>query len=238
MRAYTEPQLQAYVAENLEREGHKWFDGPPGARWWCEPQHELRLLGTEVQCAAGRIDILASLNRRPLIIELKARRAEDAVNGQVARYRSAVTSRYGRIRHRARMNQEAAVRAAPKPAGWQFLLDPETDYSRNEALTCIIAPEFSPACRHGLGMTHGFVARLDDSGHFEIVPLWDWRNAKPIDWDAWETIPADQLTDLLVQDALDSVGADIGSKWVDSICDALDRRDHPVTSYSRLCHPK
>ena len=85
MNAYTEPQLQRYVEENLEREGHKWFDGPPGYHWWCEPQHQLKLLGAQVACEVGVIDILASVNRRPLIIELKAKQAEDAVNGQVAR---------------------------------------------------------------------------------------------------------------------------------------------------------
>ena len=136
------------------------------------------------------------------------------------------------------MNQKAAVWATPKPAGLQFFLDPETDYSRNEALTCIIAPEFSPACRHGMGTTHGFVARLDDSGHFEIAPLLDWRASKPIDWDAWETIPADQLTDLIVQDAIDSVGVELGNTWIDSMCEVLNRRDFPSTGYFELCRSR
>lgn len=86
MNVYLEGELQSYTERHIERDFTRWLP-------LLKP---FRLLGAQVQCANGFIDILGVSGYRPVIVELKAELATEKVVGQVLRYRAAVQDTFER----------------------------------------------------------------------------------------------------------------------------------------------
>lgn len=80
LNTYRESDLQSYIENRIERDFTEWL-----------PLFgQFRLLGTQVPCVFGIMDILGACNNRPVVVELKAEPASERVVGQVLRYRAAV----------------------------------------------------------------------------------------------------------------------------------------------------
>lgn len=187
-KTYTEAQLQAYVEAYLERDFRDWCD-IFGAY---PPRGDVRLIGSQVPCVSGIIDILATVKNTPMVIELKAVPVTERVIGQVMRYRSAVSDAF-------------STRC------WDIRgetgLDFDFCYGEDQVLCVIIAPDYDRASMNSI--THlgwPLVATMQDDGRFDIRSAWRKR-ARRIGYES------PTVSDLLDGTARQLLGANIGRAW-------------------------
>jgi RecB family endonuclease NucS len=143
VRPYTEAQLQAYVERHLE----------DGLSQWCPSLQNVKLLGSQVRCETGIIDVLGVISNRPLVIELKAVTTTAKVVEQVMRYRNAVQDVFANL---------------CLDIGWS--IEQARWLHGEDGVQCVvIAPEFTPVALRSLAeFGWSLVARLDENGEFII----------------------------------------------------------------------
>lgn len=145
MNAYLESELQSYTERHIERDFARWLP-------FLKP---FRMLGSQVQCANGFIDILGVSGYRPVIVELKAELATEKVVGQVLRYRAAVQDTFER---------QVCDLVIPDHQNDNIIL------GDIEPACVVIAPAYHDKAVAGLGHFAWLLeAQLLDRGNFSIV---------------------------------------------------------------------
>lgn len=143
---FSESDLQAYVERCFVEELPRWLP---------LPARDVRLLGAQVPCATGRIDLLGALNYQPVIVELKAETASEKVSGQLQRYRAAVEAVFDDC------FWEIAFARRVQDAVGQF-----------QTSCIVIAPDFAPNAIDALS-PFAWLLRVEpaSAGQFRIAPL-------------------------------------------------------------------
>lgn len=118
-----------------------------------------RLLGRQVPCGTGIIDLLFTYGKQLYIVELKAVKATDATVGQTIRYKEAVKS----------ATDDALFKYAAIP---QKLRIPRSLYLSGLDPECIIvAPTFTTEAINTMSLIgQAVIARKDEEGAFRLSP--------------------------------------------------------------------
>ena len=120
---YLENDLQAFVERNFVGHLADWFgmsDRPLAL--------SVRVLGAQVPCAAGLIDVLAMIGDQLVIVELKAQPVTERTVGQVLRYKTAVEDIVTRQLWRAlRCNKGRAPVVEPEVHAMCMVIGPSFD---------------------------------------------------------------------------------------------------------------
>jgi hypothetical protein len=87
---WKESDLERYTVNNLNKLKSCLFSSP---------DFEINLIGTQIKCTFGRIDMLAWVERSLMVVEFKAVRAGEKELGQVMRYSTLIESIIDVYRH-------------------------------------------------------------------------------------------------------------------------------------------
>lgn len=151
MNPYREADLQTYVERNFMQL----------ATWGLPCAFPVRLLGAQVPCANGIIDVLGVLGYLPVIVELKAVTVTEKVAGQILRYRAAVEDTF----------MQQCCDLAYDLGYWT-----EIELGVNPAMCVVIAPQYERSAVDALcGCAWLLQAELIADGSFAIQTFTDGR---------------------------------------------------------------
>jgi len=141
---WKESDLEQYTVNNLDKLKSCLFSSS---------KIEMNLIGTQIKCTFGRIDMLAWAERSLMVVEFKAVRAGEKELGQVMRYSTLIESVIDVYQHMSDVSFNFSsdvpykvypVIVAPSSSSIILLVAPPALYEAVHLLTCCI--EYSSAC--------------------------------------------------------------------------------------------
>lgn len=179
MNTFLEADLQAYVERNFTQL----------TSWGLPFALTPRLLGRQVPCANGIIDVLGVLGHLPVIVELKAVTVTEKVAGQILRYRAAVEDTF----------MQQCCDLAYDLGYWT-----EIELGVNPAMCIVIAPQYERSAVDALcGCAWLLQAEPIANGAFAIQTFTDGRRHT--------ALPQPKLATLLAPVVREYVGWRLGS---------------------------